>query len=232
MMRKLGWMVAAVVALLLAAPAFPCDLHGMGAEGGNCFFGEGDGFDLSQLADGETRYFGPQERAVAVTRGGDEVVMTITGDGGETHEIKCNVVEDSCLLLESGEGGQASLMISSSHGLHGEGLPEFLFVDDEDLAGGKRVLIQALHAADNEFVFANPGSHWVSDEEDGQNQFLRILGDPGTMVRCPEGDTTMRLDEGESAEGYYCPRHNALMEKVKQSFGRFDRVLEVLHEED
>ncbi len=224
MMRRLGWILGAALALLMVAPAFPCDLHRMGAGGENCFFSDGEPFDLSELADGETCYFGPREREVAVARIGDEVVMTLPGDDGETHEIRCNVVEDGCFLLTGGEDDDASIMIMNTRGSHGHGKGNFVFFDDESLSDSKRVLIQALSAVDNEFVFGDHGLQWVSDDEDAgeHRKLFRMLAEPGTMVRCPEGDTTMRLEEDESAEGYYCPRHNVLMEKVDHSFGRFD----------
>ena len=224
MMRKLGWVLGAALALLMVAPAFPCDLHRMGAGGENCFFSDGEPFDLSELADGETRYFGPPEREVAVARKGDEVVMTLSGEDGETHEIKCNVVEDGCFILTGGEDDDASIMIMNTRGSHGHGKGNFVFLDDESLADSKQVLIQALSAVDNEFVFGDHGMQWVSDDEDagGHRKLFGMLAEPGTMVRCPEGDTTMRLEEDESAEGYYCPRHNVLMEKVDRSLGRFD----------
>ncbi len=232
MMRRLGWVLGAALALLMVAPAFPCDLHRMGAGGENCFFSDGEPFDLSELADGETRYFGPPEREVAVARIGDEVVMTLPGDDGETHEIKCNVVEDGCFLLTGGEDDDASIMIMNTRGPHGHGKGNFVFADDESLSDSKRVLIQTLGALDNEFAFRGHGMQWVSDDDDaGVPQHLfRMLAEPGTMVHCPEGDTTMRLEEDESAEGYYCPRHNVLMEKADHSFGRLDLMFG-LHED-
>ncbi len=68
----------------------------------------------------------------------------------------------------------------------------------------------ALHGGDFEWVSADPEANVLH------------FGPSGATLRCPEGDTTMRLEEDESAEGYYCPRHNVLMEKVDHSFGRFD----------
>jgi hypothetical protein len=231
-MTKRGWILAAAVALFLATPAFPCDMHRMGAGGENCFFSDGESFDLSELADGETRYFGPREREVAVTRTGDEVVMTLSGDDGETHEIKCNVVEDGCFIFTGDENEDASIRIMRTRGPHGHGREDFLFVGDESLSDGRRVLIEALSAVDNKFVFGDQRMQWVSDDEDagGHQQLFRMLAEPGTLVRCPEGDTTMRLEEDESAEGYYCPRHNVMMETVEHSFGRFDVKLDV-HED-
>ncbi len=221
MMRRLGWIFGAALVLLMAAPAFPCDMHRMGAGGENCFFSDGEPFDLSELADGETRYFGPPEREVAVARIGDEVVMTLPGDDGETHEIKCNVVENGCFILTGGEDDDASIMIMNTRGSHGNG--NFVFFDDESLSDSKQVLIRTLSAVDDE-SFGGHDLQWISDDEDadGHRMLFRMLAEPGTMVRCPEGDTTMRLEENESAEGYYCPRHDLLMEKVDHKFGRFD----------
>jgi hypothetical protein len=232
MMRKLSWVLGTALVLLMAAPAFPSDVHRHGGGGKNSFFGDGDPFDLSELADGETRYFGPREREVAVTRTGDEVVMTLTGDDGEQHEIKCNVAQDGCFMLTSDDDDRAAIMIMSSERLHGHGEGEFLFTagGDADIAAeGERIVIRTLGAGDNEFFFGDHALHWEADSEGapGHRKFIQMLAHPGSMVRCPEGDTTMRLEKDESAQGYYCPRHNLLMEEV----GKFDVRID-LHEDD
>jgi hypothetical protein len=225
MMRKLAWFLVAAVALLMTVPAFPCDQR-MDADGENCFFSDRGGIDLSELADGETRYFGPREREVAVTRVGDDIVMTLSGDDGETHEVKCEL-EDGCFLLTNDGDEGASVLMMSSRGAHGHGNGHgpgsFVFRgDDGALPDDGKVLIEMLAAGDNEFVFGGSGLQWVSEGGEDHNQFIQRLHQSGTQVRCPEGDTTMRLEEGESAEDYYCPRHNVLMEKVEHRFGNFE----------
>jgi len=41
------------------------------------------------------------------------------------------------------------------------------------------------------------------------------LGDASVTLRCPEGDTTMRLDKDEVVGNYFCPQHNVELEKVE-----------------
>lgn len=37
----------------------------------------------------------------------------------------------------------------------------------------------------------------------------------GIIMRCPEGDTTMMIDEAEKDEVFLCPKHNVPLEKVE-----------------
>ena len=158
--------------------------------------------------------------------------MPLPDDEGERHEIKCNAVDDGCFLLTTGDDDEASIMIMNTRVPHGHGVGNFAFFGDDDHSNASRVIIRTLDAADSEFVSDDRLLQWVSDDEaaGASRKLIRMLAAPGTTVRCPEGDTTMHLEEDESAEGYYCPRHNVLMEKVDHSFGRFERKFG-LHED-
>jgi hypothetical protein len=54
------------------------------------------------------------------------------------------------------------------------------------------------------------------DEEPGIH-VIRIHDDEGRILRCPEGDATLTLKDGEEDEGQYlCPRHKLRMELSKE----------------
>ena len=64
-------------------------------------------------------------------------------------------------------------------------------------------------AGDFEALIAPHGAHnmWVEH------------GDDKRVMKCPEGDTTMRLDKDED-RAFYCPQHNVELEEVK-----IDRIM-------
>ena len=71
---------------------------------GNAIFVTEDGaerFDLSDLADGETRTFGAGPRAVTVSRSGSEATITrrASGDDVSAIEITCQLNNDTCTVL-------------------------------------------------------------------------------------------------------------------------------------
>ena len=42
------------------------------------------------------------------------------------------------------------------------------------------------------------------------------FGPSGATLRCPEGDTTMRVSEEDLKDGpFYCPQHDIELEKAK-----------------
>ena len=72
--------------------------------------------------------------------------------------------------------------------------------------------------------------HWVS--EDGSDAIAEMEFFGGNRLRCPEGDTTMRLDDEEDAGPYYCPRHNLELEKVERPHVRSHEGMVIVVDED
>ena len=221
MHRKLGWSLGVATAMLalFAAPAFPC------AEDGLCghsvfFSDDGEKFDLADLYDGETRHFGDADRQVKVTRTGDVVVMSFSDPDGGDKEFTCELETDNCYIITNDEDDSAKIMIMKSRHIEGAADHEILVMAAEGAmdhvsAEGKQVFISTGDAP----------LHWVQELEDGEGGHRKIIRvgigieDEGTLLRCPEGDSTLRLEEGEGTDGYYCPKHKVLLEVVKTHFG-------------
>ena len=215
MMRKTGWLLgvmAAFVAFGMAAPpAFAacdgCTVHG------NHFFSDGEKIDLAELGDGETRFFEAGDRQVVATRYGDTVELTIEDPDGEDTTIECDVTRDGCFVILPEGGEDARVMIvktrTSGTALDGEIAVHLEAIDGKHLLHG-----------DGETTFAvmvsmPEGDHeWIS--EHGSRLMVENLRfEGGTTLRCPEGDTTMRLGPDDEDEGpFRCPKHDLELEKV------------------
>jgi hypothetical protein len=50
-----------------------------------------------------------------------------------------------------------------------------------------------------------------------------IAKDDKVSLRCPEGDTTMRVDKSEAEDVFLCPKHSVPLEQVK-SKGRVHEI--------
>jgi len=227
MMRKTVWILGArAVALLLAvSPAMSHD-HG---KHGNMMFG-GEKVDLSDLADGETRTFGEGEHRVTAQRNGDLITIAV-GDTEMVHDLTCDAAEDNCFVLLSDDDDAVKLMVTKG--------------GESDGHMAQQIMVMALgdheQDGDHEMVFSSDdgelidvmvsthgeGGHWVS--KDGSNVNVMVTrageGDPHgnrillhadtNTLRCPEGDTTMRLQEGDEDDGpFYCPKHDIKLEKM------------------
>jgi hypothetical protein len=228
MMRKTAWILGALaVAVLLAVS--PASSHGGGKHARHMMI-DGERIDLADLADGETRTFGEGEHQITAAREGDLITIAV-GDTEMVSDFTCDAAEDNCFVIRSGDDDAVKLMVTK--GGEGHGHME------------QQVMVMALgdreHDSDHEFFFSDEdgeqvnvmvsthgeGGHWVS-KDDGQVRVIvtrdgesdphvnRILlrADAATL-RCPEGDTTMRLQEGDEDEGpFYCPKHDIKLEKV------------------
>ena len=229
MMRKTAWILGALaVAVLLAGS--PASSHGGGKHGRHMMI-DGEQIDLSDLADGETRTFGQGERQITAVREGDLITIAV-GDTEMVSDFTCDAAKDSCFVILSGDGDAVKLLVTT--GSEGQGHAEKKVMV---MAFGDRE-----HDGDHEFVFSGEDSElvnvmvsthgeshtWVSRDDgdvrvfvtrdgdgDGRSHVRRILlRADTTMLRCPEGDTTMHLQEGEDEGPFYCPKHDIKLEKV------------------
>ena len=157
-------------------------------------------FDLSELAEGETRTFGESDHAMTATREGDVVIVTLPGKGGEPRIMKCTVGKGSCYAYTTGDGSGTKMVFLQKG-------------DGGEVSKNVEVIVTGDHEAGD--------FSWVSAGGTGDNcilgegvQVVR-LGEGKLVLRCPEGDTTMRLDKDEAVGTYYCPQHNLALEEAK-----------------
>ena len=62
-------------------------------------------------------------------------------------------------------------------------------------------------------VIVGEGGHRVGEHAKG-NVFF-ISEDSKVSLRCPEGDTTMRVEKEEAEDVFLCPKHSLPLEKVE-----------------
>lgn len=236
MMRKTAWILGALaVAVLLAvSPVTAHDggKHGHGKHGQNVMFG-GERFDLAELADGEVRTFGEGEHRITAERKGD-VITIVVGDSEMVHDLKCDAAEDNCFVILSGDDEKVKLMMTKGGEGHGhmEQQVMVMALGDHEAHGGHEMYFSDEDGERIDVTVSThgEGGHWVSKDDGNISVFVTRSGegDPhnnrilvradGAMLRCPEGDTTMRLQKGDEDEGpFYCPKHDIKLEKVDLS---------------
>lgn len=160
--------------------------------------------NLKDLKDGETKVVGEGDGKVTATRHGDGVHLVIEGKDGTKKELDVDVAgSDTAVVKVDGGEGHRKIMIRSV----GEGTEDrnaFVFASgDGDDAG--------LFAMDT----SGEGFSWVEDGSDAGVHVVTIGADDKQTLRCPEGDTIMRVDKDEANATYLCPKHNKVLEKVE-----------------
>ena len=220
--------------------------------GNMMFIGEeGDAFDLSDLADGETRIFGTGEKQVSVTRTGDAATITRRASGDESGmEITCRLGQDTCkVITDDGDPEKVMIMIQKTREcVNGEGdcdahaemmdvgvfggdaqtivIRKTVECDDdgnctEDVSqmghphGEGHAVIEMITdgGQGGDVIVVGEGGNWVGDHAKGDVVF--IAADDKISLRCPEGDTTMRVEKTEGDAVFLCPKHSVPLEKVK-----------------
>lgn len=147
-----GFALASLV-LVLAAGSTPAGegtwVSGSGKvhaiHGGNAVFVSEDNaerFDLSDLADGETRTFGAGPRAVTVSRSGDVATITRSGSGDDVSaiDITCQLNDDTCTVLTFPDDPEKVMVAIEKERIcvNGEGDCDFTFVDGH---GGGHIVV-------------------------------------------------------------------------------------------
>jgi len=201
-------------------------------------------FDLSDLADGETRVFGEGDKQVTVSRQGDEVTISHPPKrDGSPMSLVCDLDRDECKILTFEEGPARTAIVIRKHVDCGGDDEDCAHVELTNLAiGGEssRIMIHKSIDCDGEdcaeaeqmirlggkqsfaTVHVVTDGSTVDDEQDilvlsgadDAHGFVVIGADDAVMLRCPEGDTTMRVALDEANETYLCPRHSVPLEKV------------------
>jgi hypothetical protein len=227
------------------------------------FIGEdGDAFDLSDLADGESRVFGTGDKQVTAMRSGDEATIVRQASGDESAiEITCHLGQDTCkIMTDDGDPEKVMIMIQKTRecvdgegdcdahvdlmdvGVFGDNAHTIMIrktveCDDEgncteDVShmgdphghhGEGHAVIEMITEGghDGEVIVVGEGGTWTGDHAMGDMVF--IASDDKTSLRCPEGDTTMRVEKAEAEDVFLCPKHSVPLEQVK-SKGRVHEI--------
>lgn len=112
-MKKSTIEILGFVAVLLLAGA-------VSAGNGVWVSDDGNSFDLSDLEDGETKFFGNGDKQITATRNGDTISIDSPGDGdGRSVKIECTAGQDDCRVMTLGENDKkVALMIKKGHAGH------------------------------------------------------------------------------------------------------------------
>ena len=130
------------------------DLHAI--HGDAVFFGDdAEEFDLSDLADGETRVLGSGPKAVTVTRQGDEATISreAQGDVREVN-ITCLLGSDTCKVLTFADDADKVVIVVEKvrECVNGVGDCDVsVSVDDFDTAG-EHVIVRRIVSCDDPAV--------------------------------------------------------------------------------
>lgn len=202
----------------------------------------GESFNLTDLKDGETRTLGEGAKQVKVSRQGDTATIERPARGDERElSISCRLSSDTCEVVTFDNEPEKLLVVVQKERecINGEGDCETDVELTDGFTAGARVIIEKRVQCDEA-----GNCHETEDIRHGGlgsgPGIVRIkhLGKPGEVesivtvagddasgivsvedgnsiaLRCPEGDTTMRVPEEEGDRAYTCPRHNVPLEKV------------------
>lgn len=250
---KLSWRMAAVLACVaLAATVWAGENVWISKTGdkhkpgdGHAVFFSDDGaneFDLSELADGETRIIGSGAKQVTVSRDGDEVeIFRPAGNDQSELSVTCRISSDNCKIMTfDDDPEQVMIMIEKTREcVNGVGDCEDVVLDLQAFGDGtSHVMIRKTIECDDEGDcteledVSRGGIHAEGDvlvesldgeRGEGDMVFIRRAGDNGfnfrfgdgksVALRCPEGDTTMVVDKDEADDVFLCPKHSLPLEK-------------------
>ena len=175
----------------------------------------GERFDLADLRDGETRVFGRGDKQLTARRDGDEVELTRPARGKESAlRVTCKLSSDQCSVMTFGDDPDKVVVLVEKERVCVNGEGDCDADADIDIVrgfaghGGARVIMTDLDCTDEDCEeLGNP---------DGRMKIIRVhTTHDGSSVslRCPKGDTTMRVESDEADKTYLCPKHSLRLEK-------------------
>ncbi|GEM_PF-5575649 len=177
--------------------------------------GIGDVVKLEKLEDGETRVIREGDPEITATRDGRTIRIVTKNDGSEQEimEVLCtgsDGCDDKILVrLDSDAAEDLDILtkvISSTI--------SYESLSGDDGASPKKHVFVFQGAGENDDasnVFS--GSHQIFLSQAGGEEagILQKLRSP--LLRCPEGDATLRITEEDAEQAFFCPRHGIEMEK-------------------
>ncbi|HKQ63337.1 MAG TPA: hypothetical protein VJS92_18755 [Candidatus Polarisedimenticolaceae bacterium] len=165
--------------------------------------------NLADLRDGESRVFGRGEHELVATRQGERVRIRHEG-GPERLDLTCDLKRETCKVLAEPDSDQG-----------------IVIVERRD-SGGHRVQVRQLADGGESGTIVIHSESLCGGDADcetldlsGEGPRVRVLklrrGDAAprassVVLRCPEGDTTMRVDAVDADAGYTCPKHGVRLE--------------------
>jgi len=199
-----------------------------------------DLFDVSELEDGESRSFGPIDKQTTATRSGD--IVTISSDATGDREaitVDCQLGNDTCKIgVSDAQSDQVVLMIQKSRTcVNGAGDCAMIVRHDQLSGGANQIIVERIVECDEdgnctqddigdashnvliETITSASGDGNVFVVDGGAPEGLHMLLELSdkTTLRCPEGDTTMHVDNEEADDVFLCPQHSQPLEKQERS---------------
>jgi len=191
--------------------------------------GGGERFDLADLADGETRIFGQGDKQITARRNGDEVLLGRPARGDQSEmRVTCRLSSDRCAVVTfDDEPSKVMLIVEKSRECVGD---DAECEDEVDILSG--VGGPGAHVIVRKVECDGADCREIEDElggiagaaERGTVKVVRagasgeiMVVESGSRVslRCPKGDTTMRVERDEADKTYLCPKHSLPLEKAK-----------------
>lgn len=205
--------------------------------------------DLSRLQDGETLVLGEGEGRITVTREGDEVLVELPGEPGEEpRKLRWKTDGGPHFAYRIDTDGGHAVVFDRESVAADEKQVEVLAVRTSDEGLGERltVLLDRLGLSAGQAETSEDDGEttivvkrakgqplkWVTaGEGEGVAGVVVELEDDRKVLRCPEGDTTMRVDRDEPRT-FYCPQHNVVLEEVEPERRMIKTIRRYLPPED
>jgi len=195
----------------------------------------GETFDLSDLRDGETRDFGEGAKQITVTREGDDVLIVREQAGDEAAlELKCHVADDTCQVVTFEDDPEKVMIVVAKTRTcvseDGDGDCEAnIDVMLDHIGGlgdaGHHAIIRKVKCDDEgnceefEDIIKREMSVTADFTADHAGNIMVLAGAPHmegkVMLVCPEGDSTVHVDQEEAEDTFLCPKHNVPMDVSK-----------------
>ncbi len=194
---------------------------------------DGEAFDLSDLADGETRVFGVGDKQVTVSREGDlATIRRARGAGDPEMEITCRLSSDTCKVITSEDDPSRVMLVIQKTRECENGVGD---CDDElldlDLGGeGHAVLVRKIVECDEEGnceetadVTTHGDAHGhamirIEDFEGSLPEDLVFVGEDGKWVGDTGGKRVVVVGRDDRV-ALRCPEGDATMRVDKDEAG-------------
>ena len=172
----------------------------------------GERFDLADLRDGETRVFGQGAKQLTARRTGDEVVLERVAQGDqEALRVSCRLPSDHCSVVTfADEPEKVMLVVEKMRTCVGDDAECSADIDVDLMSSGigssaHRVIVENVECKGDDCTAVESGPAVVR---------IRHSADSDTVaLRCPEGDTTMRVARDDADATYLCPKHSVPLER-------------------